>query len=115
MKFVLIALMLFGCGSNPTEDEFVDNRTPEPPGTGGTEPEPKPPHKDWDGVLSIIKEQCALSGCHAGAKFLATGRAFKASGSAQLIRNDRMPKPQSPNYDLWTDKKKSDLLGYLGG
>ena len=113
MRLILVALFLFSCGIEPS-NEVVDNRDPGSNG-GGAKPGPNPPKDEWNGVQSIIKEQCSLSGCHAGAKFLATGRAFKTSSSAQLIRNDRMPKPQSINFDLWTDEKKAILLKYLGG
>lgn len=103
MKF-LILLFVIACGTEPRQPAPAP--TPAPPPSGGD---------DWEtSIKPLVAEQCALSGCHAGASFLATGRAMKASGSsASLIARDKMPKRSSPNYDLWTNAKKAKLLNYL--
>lgn len=103
MKF-LILMFLVACGS-----ESPRPRVPKTP----TAPQPIPGDEDWNDIKPLVQEQCALSGCHAGAPFLATGRAMKASKSAALIRRGRMPKSSSPNFDLYNNAKKSRLLKYL--
>jgi hypothetical protein len=101
---IAILAFIFSCGVEPS-------KSPEKPPSSPTNPGGQ--EVTWDDVKPIVNEQCALSGCHAGASFLATGRAMKASSSASLINNDRMPKKSSPNYDFWTNSKKSKLLSYL--
>jgi hypothetical protein len=64
-------------------------------------------------VKPIIDEQCALSGCHAGAAFLQSGEAFKASSSAQRINSGNMPR-QNRNSGQYNDQKKNLLLEFLG-
>lgn len=107
MKFIIMIIFLFGCGTEPSK------RPREPRNPGGVTPPPSGGDEDWDDIKPLVQEQCALSGCHAGAGFLATGRAMKASSSANLIARDKMPKPQSPNYDFYNAKKKQRLLNYL--
>lgn len=107
MRFLFL-LLLVGCGLEPSKHDH-DYPQPQPqaqvPPSGQTD--------DWTLLRPLIQEQCALSGCHAGASFLATGRAMKASRSAALISAGRMPPRRSANYDLWTDDKKRRLLDYL--
>lgn len=119
MKKYLIVLLLFpSCGLEPSrdKDEGPDIIINQPEPTPIPTPLPDPGSRDpiWSGdVERIVKEQCALSGCHAGAKFLSSERAIKASKSLQVISNGRMPPTFSPNYDLWSDKKKRRLLDFL--
>lgn len=105
MRFLFLVLLI-GCGLEPSKHDHGQTQ-PAPvqqPTTGGD---------DWADVKPLVQEQCALSGCHAGASFLATGRAMKASRSAALISADRMPPRRSPNYEIWTNDKKRRLLDYL--
>ena len=97
---LILFLMFIGCGGTSTK-KYVDN-PPSPPG-----------EQTWEDVLPIVQEQCALSGCHAGAVFISSGAAMKASGAAGRIANGSMPKNSSPNFPIWTDAKKSKLLSYL--
>ena len=103
MKIFLVFFFLIGCGLSPERNEKVVQLPPTS----------TPTNKSFETVRPLIMEQCALSGCHAGSAFLSSGPAFKASRSAELIGNDRMPKRSSPNYDFWTDDKKAALLEYL--
>jgi hypothetical protein len=135
-KAILEAAFLFGgatifgvwsfvsCGISPSGDGDKDvvivqpgepvppAPTPENPGTPTPTPTPVP--DQWEREIKpLVQEQCALSGCHAGAKFLASERAIKASLSADVIANGRMPKTESINYELWNDAKKAKMLAFL--
>ena len=107
MKKFLIILFLAGCGIEPSKGP----KEPAPPAK--PLPPPTAEQEAWDDIKPLVQEQCALSGCHAGASFLATGRAMKASSSAALIARNKMPKQASPNIDFYNDDKKQRLLDYL--
>lgn len=121
MKLTLTILMglslLIGCGNDPSGDDPPDviiHQPPAPPPTPPPgPPEPKP--VVWAGdIQNLVKQNCALSGCHAGAGFVTTEGAFKASAAAQVISNGRMPPRYSPNYESWSDEKKLRILKFLG-
>jgi len=107
MRFFLCLLLLVGCGDGDSYDDRPAPVDPSPPG-----PSPKP--SEWTAVVKpIVDEQCATAGCHAGAAFVQTGAAFKASNARVRISNDSMPKRQGPNFGLYNATKKKILLDYL--
>ena len=70
MKILFVFAFLFSCGIEPSGTTY---RKPGPTNPSPPTPEPNP----WsDEIQGIVKEQCALSGCHAGATFVSTGPAF---------------------------------------
>lgn len=112
MKAILF-MLLMSCGLEPSEKEKIIVRDTNPPaqvpGSGGSVGS-----SNWDLVKPIIDEQCALAGCHAGAPFLQSERAFKASSQSRaLIANGRMPLRNSPNYALYNQTKKNALLAFF--
>lgn len=116
MKYLMLAAIMFmSCGTEYRDRPVPAQPAPAPqPGGGGnTGGGGGEPTNDWADIKPVINEQCALSGCHAGARFLSSGRAFKASNSATLIANGRMPLQRSANYELFTPAKKARLLAYL--
>ena len=102
---IAIAALFLGCGMEPSGKEKDYGQPP-------SQPEPDP----WsDEIQGIVKEQCALSGCHAGASFLDNGSAFKASSSLRRIESGSMPLQSSPNYGLYNATKRRKLIDYLSG
>lgn len=106
MKIFLLAMLIGACGYDSKNKEYD-----QPP------PLPPPAKVDpWsEEIQGLVKETCALAGCHAGASFLATGESFKASSSLSRIQSGNMPKKSSPNIGLYNDDKKRILLDYLSG
>ena len=101
----ILACLLFimvGCGNDPSGE------------TSTPEPSPLPPKSDgFAAAKVVIDEQCAVSGCHAGAGFTQSGPAFKNSTARQRINSGNMPKKSGPNYAIYNSKKKQILLEYL--
>ena len=106
--FILISLMVASCGLEPTERPYRPLPVPAPPG------DRDPPGDPWeDEIKALVKEQCALAGCHAGASYLRSGESFKASSSLSRIQSGNMPKRSSPNFGLYNDAKKRAFIDYL--
>jgi hypothetical protein len=108
MKLIILFLFITGCGLDPSGSENVT-----PP--AGPAPRPVPKAPSWTLVEPVVKEQCALSGCHAGAAFVQSGAAFKASAAKKRIESGNMPKQSSPNYPLYNTSKRDLMLAYLNG
>ena len=104
---VCLIFLMAGCGSDPS---YRDNKPTPGPGTPG--PSPSRP-VTFAQVKPIIDEQCAVSGCHAGAAFTQNGAAFKNSTSRQRINSGNMPKKSGRNYPIYNSAKKAILLDYL--
>lgn len=103
MRVFFFIILLAGCGS--------ENSSYNP-----TPPSQKPPidlPDDFVLVKAVIDEQCAVSGCHAGAAFVQNGPAFKASSAGVRVGNDSMPKKTGPNYDKYNAEKKKILTDFL--
>ena len=115
---ILVCLFTFGfvgCGSDVKEERVVRK---EPHGKPAPRPRPRPGPGTGDpvsfrDVKPIIDKHCALSGCHAGAGFVANGPAFKASSSLARISSDSMPLRSSPNYGSYGANEKNKLMGFL--
>lgn len=106
MKILAIVFLLASCGMEPSNRSYEPGPTTTPPPGDGT----------WNGeVKALVQEQCALAGCHAGAGFLRTGAAFKASSSLRRIQSGNMPLRSSPNYGLYNAAKKRTFIDYLSG
>jgi len=117
-SWVLFIAVFISCGLDPKGDDGPDIiiQQPEPPEPlPPTPPAPGNTDPTWTGdVQNIAREQCALAGCHAGTKWFNSAAAFKASKAEQVISNGRMPPTYSPNYDIWSEKKKARMLEFLG-
>ena len=115
MKTVLILISLVvSCGLEPAERPYRPQPLPAPPRPTDQDPPPPGPSDPWnDEIKALVKEQCALAGCHAGASYLRSGESFKASPSLSRIQSGNMPKKSSPNYGLYNDAKKRAFIDYL--
>jgi hypothetical protein len=121
MMKLLIFLFVVSCGSGGQRYREVPQQ--QPPGGfgngGGNGGLGNGGNRGGGGTVSfttvkpIIDEQCALSGCHAGAAFLESGPAFKASASRQRISSGNMPR-QNRNSGQYSDEKRNLLLQFLG-
>jgi hypothetical protein len=110
MKILIALALVVGCGSErQSYKEVGPGQTPGGQFPGGQIPgQPE----SFASLKPVIDEQCALSGCHAGQRFLQTEAAFKASSSLQRITSGNMPRANR-NSDLWTDEKKQRMISFL--
>lgn len=63
-------------------------------------------------VKPILDSNCALSGCHANAAFLATEGAFLNSKGPARITNGSMPPSYSPKYGQWSPEQRNTILSW---
>ena len=102
---VCFLLLMVGCGIEPSGE------TPCPTPNKPIPPSPRP--VSFAVAKVVIDEQCAVSGCHAGAAFTQNAAAFKDSSSRQRINSGNMPKKSGPNYAIYNSTKKQILLNFL--
>lgn len=109
MRTLIATLFLLGgCGLDPGGNDYREEPAPAPSPTPNPDPDP------WSAeIQGLVKEQCALAGCHAGATFVSSGTAFRASSSLRRIQSGNMPLRSSPNYGIYNDTKKRKLIDYL--
>ena len=107
MKILAIVFLLSSCGYEPSGKTYEPPQTPQPPQPPGGAA------NDWAAIKPLVDEQCALSGCHAGAAFLSTGASFKASNSLRRIESGNMPVKTSANYSLYNSAKRRKFIDYL--
>lgn len=112
--YIYIALILSSCGREVIREVPV-------PGYPAPEPRPVPPGPSpnpgapavWSEIKPMIDKQCGEGACHAGAGFMASEAAFKASRSKSEIESGDMPLRFGPNYGTWNDEKKLRIMGFL--
>ena len=109
MKTLAIAAFLLASCGYPSGEKSKREPAPAPAPT----PPPTTDKGDWPEIKPLVDEQCALSGCHAGASFLATAEAMKASSSLRRIQSGNMPLKTSPNYSLYNSSKRRKFIDYL--
>ena len=102
-----LLLLMVGCGVDPSGEAHDQTPAPLPA------PLPSPSPISFAVATVVTDEQCASSGCHAGAGFLQNAAAFKASSARQRINAGNMPKKSGPNYALYNSAKKKTLLDFL--
>ena len=64
-------------------------------------------------IKPLLDANCALSGCHANAPFLASADAFLNSNGPKRITNSSMPPSYSPKYGQWTQDNKNTVLAWF--
>lgn len=107
LTLFLICSCGFGPGDPPVGEPRPENDAPPPGGDGGD--------LSFVGdIKPILTDNCALSGCHAGAPMLETAKNFINSNSPKRIINGSMPPSYSPKYGQWTPEDKRVILEWYG-
>ena len=117
-KTILIFLAIVTAGACGRETVYKDEPTVVDPGPAPSPgPGPGPVGLTWArDIEPIAVESCGQAGCHAGAGFLRSEAAFRASDVKRRISNDSMPLRQAANYYLWEDgSRKTKILQFLNG
>ncbi len=101
-----LAMCLMSCGGSKTTERVVTTPPSGNVGNGG--------ELSFDAdIKPILDENCALSGCHANAPFLASKDDFINSKGPQRITNSSMPPSYSPKYGQWTQDDKNSILAWF--
>ena len=93
------------------EPTTIPPPSPTPVGTGS--PAPTPPRDAFAEIKPLVDKSCAAAGCHAGAGFVQSGAAFKASKAKVRIANKSMPPPASPQGRAFSEAERAVLVRYL--
>jgi len=111
--FIMTLSLMVGCGGSET---IVENPKPQEP----SNPNPPNPTDPGGGAITfsgtikpLLDKNCALTGCHAGAGFLASESGFLNSNSKIRVGNGTMPPQYSPSYSQWTQKEKALFSDYF--
>jgi hypothetical protein len=102
-----------GCGKDEVvREKLVPIEQPTPPVTPPVEP-PVGGAPSFSQLSKKIEQNCALSGCHAGAPFLQSEAGFLNSRSKVRIGNGTMPPQYSPKFNQWTQADKDLFALYF--